>query len=129
MDIMKVQEKRKAEAMEIIWKGYKITRDRYQWILSLKSVVTQDVIDRAKKIHGDKVKSKIGEVVWHDDSFFSHLDTLMETIIRHETGEMKSDVGMADFLVLWYDILKGFEEKLEIGFNKGDDMSKITKEK
>ena len=99
--------------MEIHWRDYIITVNRYSWDLHKKYVMTQEKHDKMVK-SGRKVTTKVGDYNLSDEGFFTSLDTLLQKMLRIETENMKGETTLSDYLVLWYDIVKNFTEQCEV---------------
>ena len=100
--------------LTIYWRDYRITTDANQWILSLKLVATEESLKVSKARHGSKLKTKVGDVSFSEVGYFHKLEQLMGVLIRYETGKMKGEVRLAEFIIMWNEILKDFAEEIEV---------------
>ena len=99
--------------MEIHWRDYVITANKYSWDLHKKMVMTQETYDKIVK-SDRKPSRKVGEYYLTELGYFTNLDTLFNKVARLETEKMKGDTPLSDFLVLWYDIVKNFTDQCEV---------------
>ena len=100
--------------MTIQWRGYQITRDDFNWILSLSTESTKEGIDLYEKLSGKKAKAKPGDIKLEEVGYFHTLDQLMAVVIRYETGKMDGEVRLGEFIIMWNNILKEFKEEIEV---------------
>jgi hypothetical protein len=99
--------------MEIIWKDYKITVNRYSWDLHKRHAMTQEKIDNVKRM-GGKTKKKIGDYTWTDEGFFHNLDTMVNKIIRMEAENEPGTIQLSDYLIRWNNIIQNFTQQCEV---------------
>ena len=84
--------------MTIYWRDYRIIRDTYQWILSVKT----------QPMNGK------GGGNWKEFGYYHELSQLMAVVARHETGRMSGEIRLGEFIIMWNDILKGFAKEIEV---------------
>jgi calcineurin-like phosphoesterase len=89
--------------MEIMYKDYKITCNRYSWDLHEKHI--------AKKDHK---KIKKGESYWTDEGFFTNLNSLLDKVIRTETEKGNETVEIEKFLQQWLDIVSVMGRNIKV---------------
>ena len=99
--------------MEIHWKDYKITVNKYSWDLHKKNIMTQEKADRLNKM-GKNTKKKTGDITWSDEGFFVSLENLLDTLIKLESSNDSSVVQLSDYLIRWNNIMQGFSQQCKV---------------
>lgn len=100
--------------MEITWRDYKIKMNEYSWDLYRGRIHTQKAHDRMIA-EGKTPSHKVGDVTgWIDLGFFTNMDTLLNKLMRYESGHSKSVLELHEFMDMWKGILSDMREELMV---------------
>lgn len=88
--------------MEVLWKNWKITMNRYSWDLYRRAYILKDTSRRKK-----------GDEYWRDEGFYTNITTLMNAILRVELEDNKDITGMGGLISEIKEVFESFSNMMD----------------